>query len=108
MKIINLGLCHPFGCNRIHRGPCHKVTLKISKHILEYLRRAFPIVHQTSTIQDEWMEVQVEVLGYDGIMFWILQQAELVEVLGPVELREKVREKITRMHGIYQKSQPLA
>ncbi|MCM3763827.1 YafY family protein [Neobacillus niacini] len=89
-------------------GPPQTVKLRVAEGILEYLYRAFPLVHQPSPSREGWVDVEVEVNGYDGIMFWILQQAEHVEVLAPQELRQRVSEKIAKMYELYAKRQPLA
>lgn len=88
-------------------GTLQKVKLKIAEHLLEYLYRAFPGVATIKSKESEWLEVEIEVNGFQGILFWILQQAEFVEVLGPIELRQEVKEKIRKMQEIYAKDEPL-
>ena len=85
---------------KMFSGRPEKVQLRIKKGILEYLRREFPLVTYKPAV-DGWMNVNVEVNGFEAITFWVLQQAENVEVLGPLNFRQQVQEKIMKMYNIY-------
>lgn len=85
---------------KMFSGNPEKVRLRIKEGILEYLRREFPLVTYKRAA-DGWMNVEVEVNGFEAITFWVLQQAENVEVLGPLNFRQQIHEKITKMYDIY-------
>ena len=85
---------------KMFSGSPEKVQLSIKEGLLEYLRREFPLVTYKPGVNG-WMNVDVEVNGFEAITFWVLQQAENVEVLGPLNFRQQVQEKIKKMHEIY-------
>lgn len=88
-------------------GDSVTVQLNIREVLLEYLCREFPHVSYKPTV-DGWMKVEVMVNGLDAIAFWVLQQAENVEVLSPSNFRQLIIEKINKMSEIYKSNKPLA
>lgn len=86
----------------MHTGDKQTVRLKMIKGTEHYLKTESPKVKIIKENYDEnWIIVELEVLGDEGIMFWILKQQDRVEVLKPLELREKVKETIERMAKVY-------
>ncbi|HBI02631.1 MAG TPA: WYL domain-containing protein, partial [Paenibacillaceae bacterium] len=45
---------------------------------------------------------ELEVRGTQGIILWLLQQKDEIEVLSPQSLRDEVKEIISRMYQVYQ------
>jgi predicted DNA-binding transcriptional regulator YafY len=88
----------------MYGGELQKVKLKVRDSNIEFLKRNFPEVIITPSFDEQWFNVELEVLGFMGIKLWILQQGPCVEVLEPIELREEVKELIQEMHQIYFKS----
>ncbi|CAG7644618.1 hypothetical protein PAESOLCIP111_04746 [Paenibacillus solanacearum] len=85
-------------------GEEKKVRLRIPSNVEEYLRRECPELRVVSRSEDgASLTVEVTVLGYEGILFWIFSQQEWVEVLAPEELRTIMREKLRQMNHLYEK-----
>lgn len=86
----------------MHTGEKQTVRLKMLKGTEEYLKTESPKVNVIQENSDEdWVIVELEVLGDEGIMFWILKQQDRVEVLEPLKLREKIKDTIDRMAKLY-------
>jgi predicted DNA-binding transcriptional regulator YafY len=76
------------------------VRLKIQSWMEEYLHRTFPKVKHISS-DEKWITTEVEVLGTEGIIYWILSQQDRVEVLTPQSLRKQIIETLERMRQQY-------
>jgi predicted DNA-binding transcriptional regulator YafY len=85
----------------LYGGEPHKVRMRVRNTNIEYLKRNFPKVSIEPTSDEEWFDVQVEVLGFNGIKLWIFKQGPHVEVLEPLSLREEVIKEIREMYQIY-------
>lgn len=76
------------------------VRLKVVKWVEEYVYRTFEDVKKVKESED-FIEMDVSVLSEEGIMFWILGQQDRVEVIAPIEVRERVKERIRKMSKLY-------
>jgi predicted DNA-binding transcriptional regulator YafY len=82
-------------------GDPQKVRLRLKESNIPFLKRRFPEVSISPTSVNGWYDVDLEVNGLDGIKLWILQQGQFVEVIEPLELREKVKQDIAEMYQLY-------
>jgi predicted DNA-binding transcriptional regulator YafY len=85
----------------MYGGNLQKVRLKVKESNIPFLKRQFPVVSINATNAQEWLDVRLEVRGLEGIKLWVLQQGQYVEVLEPMELREKVKDDIAQMYHMY-------
>jgi len=77
------------------------VKIKTVKWLEEYVYRAF--AHAKKVAENETSIImEMKVFGTEGILFWILAQQERVEVLEPLFLREKIKEKIIKLAKLYE------
>lgn len=83
-------------------GELMKVKIKIKTRLLEYLKRECVMAWELEKLDDEWSLYEIEVRGTQGIILWLLQQKDKVEVLAPQELRQEMKETIDRMSKVYQ------
>ncbi|MEH7085426.1 WYL domain-containing protein [Neobacillus drentensis] len=82
-------------------GDLQEVRLKVKDSNIPYLKRRFPKVSISPSIDNQWFDVELEVYGLQGIKLWILQQGQFVKVVAPLELREKVKQDISEMYQMY-------
>lgn len=77
-----------------------KVRMKVIQWLEEYVHREFP---QAVTIRsdDTHAIMEVEALGMEGVVYWILSQQDRVEVVSPPALRSKVKELAKKIYSIY-------
>lgn len=68
----------------------------------DYLYRECVKAEEVEKLDDEWSIYELEVRGTQGIILWLLQQKDEIEVLSPQSLRDEVKEIIGRMYQVYQ------
>ena len=83
-------------------GELMKVRIKMKSHLQEYLYRECVKAEVIEKLDDEWSIYELEVRGTQGIILWLLQQKDEIEVLSPQSLRDEVKEIISRMYQVYQ------
>lgn len=81
-------------------GRRERVQMKIKEELLEPLSQEFPNGSYYPAV-DGWTNVEIEVEGLEAITNWVLQQANNVEVLTPLNFRLQIIDKIKRMYDIY-------
>jgi predicted DNA-binding transcriptional regulator YafY len=81
-------------------GPRLHVKLLVKEWVEEHVYRTFPRANRTG-MQEDWIEMEVEVFGDEGILFWILSQRNWVKVMKPDSLRSKVQSTIHSMTKLY-------
>lgn len=82
-------------------GDPQNIKLKVKDSNITYLKRRFPEVTISPAMEESWFDVQLVVNGLAGIKLWILQQGQYVQVMEPIELREKVKQDIAEMYQMY-------
>ena len=82
-------------------GEPQVVRLRMNAGTLDYCKREFPNILRITKPINGSVEVEIQVNGDNGVILWILQQGENVEVLSPQNLREKVKKRIEKMYRIY-------
>lgn len=82
-------------------GEPQVVRLRMNEGTLDYCKREFPNILRITKPINGSVEVEIQVNGDNGVILWILQQGENVEVLSPQNLREKVKKRIKKMYRIY-------
>ena len=83
-------------------GELMKVRMKMKSCLQEYLYRECVKAEEVEKLDDEWSIYELEVRGTQGIILWLLQQKDEIEVLSPQSLRDEVKEIIGRMYQVYQ------
>lgn len=78
-----------------------KVILKLIHWLEEYVYRAFPHAVKLGAENDS-IVMEIEVLGVEGILYWILSQQERVEVIEPLELKAKVITSAKNIISVYE------
>lgn len=76
------------------------VRLKVANVTVEYIQRALP---EARIISENTTHTLMEVIvaGEEGILRWIFNQRQFVEVLSPQSLRERVKDSIKEMVKLY-------
>jgi predicted DNA-binding transcriptional regulator YafY len=77
------------------------VKIKAVKWLEEYVYRAFANAKKVAENETSII-MEIKVFGTEGILFWILGQQERVEVLEPLSLREKIKEKIFMLSKLFE------
>ena len=78
-----------------------KIKLKVQSHVVSYFEDQFP-EHQFIEKTSNWSIYEIKVLNDEGALFWILSERNWVEVLEPIELREKLKAIIAEMAKLYE------
>lgn len=78
------------------------VRIKMKSLLQEYLYRECVKAEEIEIVDDEWSIYELEVRGTQGIILWLLQQKDEIEVLSPQSLRDEVKEIVGRMYQVYQ------
>jgi hypothetical protein len=78
-----------------------KIKLRVQSQVISYFEDKFP-VHELLDKSKDWSTYEFEVMNEDGAIFWILSERDWVEVLGPVELRHKLKKIISDMAKCYE------
>jgi predicted DNA-binding transcriptional regulator YafY len=99
-KHIDLGLYRMQSFN-MFTGELMKVRIKMKSYLQEYLYRECVKAKEIEKLDDEWSIYELEVRGSKGIILWLLQQKDEIEVLSPPQLREEVKDIIRRMYQVY-------
>ncbi len=78
-----------------------KIKLRMQSHVVSYFEDKFP-VHTLIDKTKQSSTFEFEVMNEDGAIFWILSERDWVEVLEPLELREKIKSIILDMAKRYE------
>lgn len=84
-------------------GDLLKVKIKMKTKLKEYLDRESMKAQETQKLDEEWSVFEIEVRGTQGIILWLLQQKDEVEVLEPQQLRDEMKDIVKRMSNLYLK-----
>lgn len=84
----------------MYGGDLLRIEFKYFGESIESILDRLPTAEVVAQKDDEYL-IRAEVFGR-GIKPWILSQADKLELLKPIELRDEIKELITKIQGIYQ------
>lgn len=85
----------------MYTGELQNVVFKFYGHSLEAVLDRLPTAEVVESLEDGFM-IRARVFG-QGIMMWLLSQGDNVEVIEPISMRNKMKEKVERMMELYHK-----
>lgn len=82
-------------------GALKEIELSCSNHILEQVIDRFSEQIFIKDVGEGKFSFSHKALISEGLVSWILQFGVDIEVLAPIELREKIKEKVNRINELY-------